>query len=85
MVGVAIGGLVNSAFVKTRYVRILKPQGRVPPEERLVPMMVGAIALPIGLFAFRWTSSLDITPIPQIISGAPVGLGKQLGFDIRHG
>ncbi|KAK3673696.1 hypothetical protein LTR78_006249 [Recurvomyces mirabilis] len=80
MVGVCMGGLVNFAFVKTRYVRILKQKGSVPPEERLVPMMVGAVALPIGLFVFGWTSSPDLTPIPQIISGAPVGLGIVLIF-----
>ncbi len=70
-----MGGLVNFVFIRTRYMRIMKQYGRVPPEERLVPMMAGSIALPIGLFWFAWTSHPSSSPIPQIISGAPVGMG----------
>ena len=50
MVGVLAGGFVNFAFIRTRYIRIMQQHGRVPPEERLVPMMVGSVALPVGLF-----------------------------------
>ncbi len=70
-----MGGVINFVFIRTRYVRILKQYGRVPPEERLVPMMAGSIALPVGLFWFAWTSHPSSSPIPQIISGAPVGMG----------
>ncbi|KAK5119338.1 hypothetical protein LTR85_007694 [Meristemomyces frigidus] len=80
MVGVMCGGCTNYFFVKTRYVRIMREKGRVPPEERLVPMMVGSVALPVGLFMFAWTSSPTITPWPQIIAGAPVGMGIVLIF-----
>ncbi|KAK0280028.1 hypothetical protein LTR35_008178 [Friedmanniomyces endolithicus] len=80
MGGVMMGGLVNFVFIRTRYMRIMKQYGRVPPEERLVPMMAGSIALPIGLFWFAWTSHPSSSPIPQIISGAPVGMGIVLIF-----
>lgn len=30
--------------------------GRPPPEARLIPAMVGAVSLPIGLFWFAWTN-----------------------------
>ncbi|KAK1815328.1 hypothetical protein LTR12_010298 [Friedmanniomyces endolithicus] len=80
MGGVMMGGLVNFVFIRTRYMRIMKQYGRVPPEERLVPMMAGSIALPIGLFWFAWTSNPSSSPIPQIISGAPVGMGIVLIF-----
>ncbi|KAK3071471.1 hypothetical protein LTR53_008552 [Teratosphaeriaceae sp. CCFEE 6253] len=80
MAGVVLGGVVNFLFIRTRYVRILRQHGRVPPEERLVPMMVGAVALPAGLFCFAWTSRPEITPIPQIVSGVPVGMGIVLIF-----
>ncbi|TKA83424.1 hypothetical protein B0A55_00368 [Friedmanniomyces simplex] len=80
MGGVVMGGVVNFVFIRTRYVRIMKQHGRVPPEERLVPMMVGSIALPVGLFWFAWTSHPSTSAIPQIISGAPVGMGIVLIF-----
>ncbi|KAK1821871.1 hypothetical protein LTR12_003747 [Friedmanniomyces endolithicus] len=80
MGGVMMGGLINFVFIRTRYVRIMKQYGRVPPEERLVPMMAGSIALPVGLFWFAWTSHPSSSPIPQIISGAPVGMGIVLIF-----
>ncbi|WPH05002.1 MFS general substrate transporter [Acrodontium crateriforme] len=79
MVGVIAGGVVNFIFVKTRYVRILKLKGRVPPEERLVPMMVGAVALPAGLFIYAWTSDMK-SSWPQIVAGAPCGMGIVLIF-----
>jgi hypothetical protein len=87
MAGVVMGGVVNFAFIRTRYVSIMKRHGRVPPEERLVPMMVGSIALPVGLFWYAWTSSPNISPIPQILSGVPVGMGmcscKRCAWGVR--
>lgn len=75
MIGVLMGGFV---IYKTngRYVRIMKEKGRPIPEERLIPMMIGATALPAGLFMWAWTSSPNINPWPQIIAGAPVGMGE---------
>jgi hypothetical protein len=43
-------------------------------------MIVGAIALPIGLFWFAWTSSPNISPWPQILSTALIGLGCMVPF-----
>lgn len=75
MAGVVLGGVVNFVFIKFRYVKILQQNGRVPPEERLVPMMVGSVALPAGLFWFAFTSDVPSNPFPQIMAGVPVGLG----------
>ena len=36
-------------------------------------MIAGAVALPIGLFWFGWTSFPSISPWPQIIAGVPIG------------
>jgi len=83
MVGVVLGCLINYIFIKTRYVRILRQQGRVPPEERLVPMMVGSILLPIGLFWFAWTSNPEFTWIPQVLAGIPAGAGQSIIRIIR--
>jgi len=82
MVGVIIGCLVNYIFIKTRYMRLLKQHGRVPPEERLIPMMVGSILLPIGLFWYAWTSRPG-TPWPaQVCAGVPTGAGQQILFHL---
>jgi hypothetical protein len=53
----------------------MKQQGRVVPEERLPPMMLGAVMLPAGLFWFAWTSSPHITWVPQVLAGIPIGMG----------
>ncbi|KAK6437531.1 hypothetical protein LTR95_006273 [Oleoguttula sp. CCFEE 5521] len=78
--GVAVAGLINFAFTKLRFARIMQHSGRLPPEERLLPMAVGAVALPVGLFWFAWTSSPDLMPVPQIMSGLPAGTGIVLIF-----
>ncbi|OQO12962.1 hypothetical protein B0A48_02426 [Cryoendolithus antarcticus] len=78
--GVAVAGLINFAFTKLRFARIMQHTGRLPPEERLLPMAVGAVALPVGLFWFAWTSSPDLMPVPQIMSGLPAGTGIVLIF-----
>lgn len=76
MIGVVGGGWVNYGLIITRYRRILREKGRVPPEERLVPMMVGSVALPVGLFLYAWTSFPGMVPWPQIIAGIPAGMGE---------
>ena len=68
--------MINFVFVKVRYTRILREKGSVPPEERLVPMMVGSVMLPVGLFVSAWTSSPEIVPWPQIMAGVPAGAGE---------
>ncbi|KAE9970960.1 hypothetical protein BLS_004673 [Venturia inaequalis] len=79
-VGVLLGGLLIVFHSKTRYTRLLKENGSVVPEERLVPMMVGGIIFPAGLFWFAWTSSAHITWIPQVLSGIFIGCGVLLIF-----
>lgn len=53
--------------------KIAVTHGKIVPEERLPPMILGAIVLPLGLFCFAWTSSPHITWIPQVLAGIPVG------------
>lgn len=74
-VGVIIGAVVVSWITKTRFARKLKKHGRVVPEERLPPMIIGGIMLPIGLFWFAWTSDKNMTWVPQVIAGVPIGMG----------
>lgn len=55
-IGLIIGVLVGCGIViafEPRYNRKLKENNGIPvPEQRLIPMMVGAILFPIGLFWF---------------------------------
>ncbi|EAW14021.1 MFS transporter [Aspergillus clavatus NRRL 1] len=63
------------------YARLCKQAtGRLPPEIRLPPSIVGAIALPIGLFWFAWTNSPSIHWMVSIAAGAPFGFGLVLVF-----
>lgn len=80
LVGVVIGCITMSAITKTRFARVLRKTGKVIPEERLIPMMIGGGVLPIGLFWFAWTSFPTINPWPQIISCVPIGAGLMMIF-----
>jgi hypothetical protein len=52
----------------------------VPPEARLPPAIVGAFALPIGLFWFAWTNYPSINFMASIAAGVPFGFGMLLVF-----
>lgn len=83
--GIQIGVVIGVAFIvwntNTRYKRKMLENGGIPvPEERLIPMMVGAVILPIGLFWFAWTSNPHITWVPQVLAGIPIGCGILLIF-----
>ncbi|KAJ5585006.1 uncharacterized protein N7459_004806 [Penicillium hispanicum] len=78
-IGIMIGVLMGVALIiyttKTSFARKLAKHGRVVPEERLVPMMIASVLLPIGLFWFGWTSKASISWVPQVIAGVPIGMG----------
>jgi DHA1 family multidrug resistance protein-like MFS transporter len=80
LVGVIAGSITISIITKTRFARKLKKHGRVIPEERLPSMIIGAVILPIGLFWFAWTSSPRISWVPQVLAGAPIGMGILMVF-----
>lgn len=80
IVGIALGAGVIAYSTRTNFTRSYLKHGRVIPEERLPPMIVGAIALPIGLFWFAWTSNPNITWVPQVLSSALIGLGMLVTF-----
>lgn len=79
-IGVIFGAIFVSYLTKTRFARKMKQQGRVVPEERLPPMVLGAVMLPIGLFWFAWTASPHITWVPQVLAGIPIGMGVFMIF-----
>ncbi|KAJ5646062.1 hypothetical protein N7490_002434 [Penicillium lividum] len=82
--GILVGMLCAVAYTfpeNTRYARkCSETTDRLAPELRLPPSMVGAIALPIGLFWFAWTNSPSIHWMVSIAAGAPFGFGMVLVF-----
>jgi multidrug resistance protein len=82
--GIAVGmiaGVVYSIFDNKRYANVEKRHnGEAPPEARLPPAMVGAVALPIGMFWFAWTNYPSIHWIVCIVASAPFGFGMVLVF-----
>lgn len=80
-IGVIIGVGIITYTSHSRYRRKMEENGGKPvPEERLIPMIIGAFLLPIGLFWFAWTSSPHITWVPQVIAGIPIGAGVLMIF-----
>lgn len=81
LIGVVCGVCIITYSSRTRYKRkLLENSGRPVPEERLVPMIIGAFLLPIGLFWFAWTSNPHISWVPQVIAGVPIGCGIMMIF-----
>ncbi|KAJ5273712.1 hypothetical protein N7478_008837 [Penicillium angulare] len=78
--GVVVGCMIIITISLTRYRNIIRCTGSVNPEERLIPMMIGGILLPVGMFWFGWTSSPHITWMPEVISGGFLGAGVLLIF-----
>lgn len=52
LIGMLIGCLIVAVSSKTRLARKFEKHGHIVPEERLPPMIFGAIIFPIGLFWF---------------------------------
>ena len=79
--GVVLGVSIIVYTSNTRFKRKMIENGGKPiPEERLIPMIIGAFLLPIGLFWFAWTSDPHISWVPQVLAGIPIGAGIQMIF-----
>ncbi|GME31390.1 putative MFS-type transporter [Neofusicoccum parvum] len=84
-IGVAIGMLASVAYSiwveNPRYLRVIRENdGNAPPEARLPPSLLGAVALPIGLFWFAWTNSPSLPWPASVAAGAPFGFAMVLVF-----
>lgn len=78
--GVLAGCGILVWYTKTRFQRTMQRVGHVVPEERLIPMMLGGILLPGGMFWFAWTSNQHLSWVPEVISGGFLGCGVLLIF-----
>ena len=80
IVGIAMGTGVMAYSTATNFKRAYLAHGYPVPEERLPPMILGAVVLPIALFWFAWTSYPSITWVPQVLSSAFIGMGMLVTF-----
>jgi len=80
IVGILLGAGLIAYSTATNFTRSFIKHGKAIPEERLPPMIIGAIALPIGLFWFAWTSDPKISWVPQVLATVLIGLGCMVPF-----
>lgn len=81
LIGYLLGFVFSALESRIRYQRLLQRySGHVPPEERLPPMIAGSIIIIVGLFWFAWTSSPEMTWVPQVVAGIPIGCGIFMVF-----
>ena len=76
--GIAVGiilGLVYAIYDNTTRYMKLSVSKTATAESRLPPAIVGAIALPVGMFAFAWTNYPSINWSVSIILSGPFGFG----------
>jgi hypothetical protein len=75
--GIAVGfivAVIYSLWDNRRYTKVIDANGGLPapPEARLPPAIIGAFALPIGLFWFAWTNDPSIHFMASISAGVPL-------------
>ena len=84
-IGLIVGVLIGCAiviFFEPMYNQKLKENHNIPvPEQRLPPMMVGAVLFPIGLFWFAWSGNYpNVHWIVPTLSGLLTGAGLMTIF-----
>jgi len=86
--GLGIGSLIGMGWYSFRSDRIVKKNMQsaqeggpgAKPEDRLLPMPVGAIAYPIGFFIYGWTAQNHVHWIVPILSHVIIGFGNVVIF-----
>ncbi|KAI0869415.1 major facilitator superfamily domain-containing protein [Hypoxylon argillaceum] len=74
IVGALIIGICDRLFYQ-RQVRRFPPH-QVPPEYRLLPAMIGSVALPVGIFIFAWATRPSVSPAVPILAIVIFGAGN---------
>ncbi|CAD6576751.1 MAG: hypothetical protein ASARMPRED_007868 [Alectoria sarmentosa] len=76
--GLGIGltaGLLLCQATLDRYVERMKTRGGMKPEQRLPPMIIGGLVIPIALLWYGWTVQAHVQWIAPIIATAVLGFG----------
>ncbi|KAK4542290.1 hypothetical protein LTR36_006943 [Oleoguttula mirabilis] len=80
IVGIMMGTALMAYSTATNFKRAYIKHGKPIPEERLPPMIIGAVILPISFFWFAWSSDPNSSWVPQVISVAFIGMGSLVTF-----
>lgn len=91
--GIGIGTLIAAAIYIFIDKILYEPQAReqikmgkdprsvlLPPEQRVMPAIIGSFMLPISLFWFAWTARSSVHWIVPVIATVPFGAGNLLVF-----
>jgi MFS family permease len=78
--GLMVGMMAAFVYNVVDQARYGKDGSQQPPEARLPAAVVGAVALPIGMFGFAWTNQPSIHWSASIIFSAIFGFGMVLVF-----
>jgi len=80
-VGAFVGCCIVWSFVPRYNRRLHELKAISVPEERMIPMMIGAVIFPVGLFMFGWTDVDYVDSVwPSIIALGIIGCGIVLLF-----
>ncbi|GAW11953.1 hypothetical protein ANO14919_013070 [Xylariales sp. No.14919] len=74
VIGALTIGLCDRLFYQPQVRRF--PPHQVPPEYRLLPALIGSVALPVSLFIFAWTTRPSISPAVPIFAIVIFGAGN---------
>lgn len=76
---------VLSPYINRDYVRRAQryiDRGEIPPAElRLIPMMIGSVFVPIGLFSYAWSSFPHVSWAGPAFSGMACGIGFMMLYN----
>ncbi len=75
-----IAGVILCGLTSDWYLKRKAGSGEMKPEYRLPPLILGGIAIPVGLFLYRWTANYHTHWIIPLIGTAFVGLGTILSI-----
>ena len=78
LVGIVACCIFVAWYSNSYYQPRLRTRRKVLPEDRLPPIMLGSILMPVGLFWLAWTS--HVSWVAQVISIAFIGAGIMLIF-----
>ncbi|EXJ88780.1 hypothetical protein A1O3_01844 [Capronia epimyces CBS 606.96] len=76
------GALDNKRYIQKSRALAASSSSRtsLPPEERLIPSIIGGISVPVSLFWFAWTNGPTVHWMASIAAGVPFGFGIVLIF-----
>lgn len=80
LIGTIIAAIINIVYSTRVFQPLVEKYGVVAPEKRLPPMMVGAVAFPVGFFLLGWTADPSINWFPSVLGLVFIGMSFLLIF-----